>query len=60
VEVLAAANKIFGHNFNEKIFRTQLAYYKDLDYSEPVIFQSDFSVSEAAVRKFLAGVSLEK
>lgn len=59
-EVTAMAVKIFGHNFNEKIFRSQLAYFKDLDYSESVVFQPGFSVSESEIKKFLTSASLGK
>jgi hypothetical protein len=59
-EVIVAAVKIFGSSFNEKIFRSQLAYFKDLDYSESVVFQPEFLVSEIKIKKFLTAVSLEK
>lgn len=59
-EVVAAAVKIFGSSFNEKIFRSQLAYFHDLDYSESVVFQPEFLVSEMKIKKFLTAASLEK
>ena len=59
-KVTARAAKIFGHSFNEKIFRSQLAYFKDLDYSESVVFRPDFSVSETEIKKFLTTASLKK
>ena len=31
VEIVGKASAIFGGEFNEKIFRTQLAYFKDID-----------------------------
>lgn len=59
-EVVAVSTKIFGSSFNEKIFRSQLAYFQDLDYSESVVFQPDFFVSETEIKKFLTAASLEK
>ncbi len=37
-EICKEATKIFGQQFAEKLFRQQLAYHKDIDYSEPVEF----------------------
>ncbi|MCB6599156.1 hypothetical protein LI118_17050, partial [Erysipelatoclostridium ramosum] len=31
--IVKKAKGIFGAEFNEKIFRAQLAYFKDIDYS---------------------------
>lgn len=59
-EVIDTAAKIFGSSFNEKIFRSQLAYFQDLDYSESVVFQPEFFVSETKIKKFLTAASLEK
>ena len=47
------------HEFNEKIFRAQLAYFKDIDYSEQVIYKKGFSVDDAIIKKELIEFSLE-
>ena len=57
-EITAKGVEIFGREFNEKIFRTQLAYFKDIDYSEQVIYTDGFSVEDAMVKKALIEFSL--
>ena len=37
-EIAQEAKKIFNQQFSEKLFREQLAFHKDIDYSEPVEF----------------------
>ena len=37
-EIGLEAEKIFNHQFSSKLFRQQLAFHKDIDYSEPVEF----------------------
>jgi hypothetical protein len=37
-EIVVAAIRNFGYQFSEKLFREQLAFHKDIDYSEPVDF----------------------
>jgi len=50
--------EIFGHEFNEKIFRTQLSYFEDIDYSEQIIYRDGFAVSDEIVKKALIEFSL--
>ncbi len=57
-EIIKATRKIFKENFNEKIFRTQLAYFEDIDYSEKVIYQAGSKVTEKEIRSFLIEESL--
>jgi hypothetical protein len=54
------ANTIFGDEFSGKLFRSQLAYHKDINYSEPVIFKPGFEVDADTVRNFLIDVSLQE
>jgi len=35
-EIAAEARKCFGDLFNERLFREQLSYHADINYSEPV------------------------
>jgi len=37
-DISQEAKKIFDQQFSEKLFRQQLAFHKDIDYSEPVEF----------------------
>ncbi|MFA5154969.1 MAG: nucleotidyl transferase AbiEii/AbiGii toxin family protein [Patescibacteria group bacterium] len=57
-EIVKKAEQIFKNNFNEKILRAQLAYFKDLDYSEKVIYQPGYKMADASIKKFLTAVSL--
>lgn len=52
-QICAQAKKIFGAEFNEKIFRAQLSYFEDIDYSEQVDFMPGFEVSDKEVKKAL-------
>ena len=47
------------NEFNEKIFRTQLAYFEDIDYSEQVMYKNEFSVADEIIKKELVEFSLE-
>lgn len=57
-KIVQKAKQIFGREFNEKLFRTQLAYFKDIDYSEKIIYMKGFSVSDKAIQKALQEFSL--
>ena len=51
-EISAKANEIFKDLFSEKLFRAQLSYFDDIDYSEPI----DYLVSpvpEKEIKDFL-------
>jgi len=43
---------IFGQLFSEKLFRAQLSYFEDIDFSEPVEFLS-VPVPEETIKEFL-------
>jgi len=46
-EISKECEKIFGNQYAEKLFRQQLAFHKDIDFSEPV----DFIVNEVPEKK---------
>lgn len=46
------ATEIFEGMFSEKQFRAQLAFHKDIDYSEPIEYLID-PVSEEEIKEFL-------
>lgn len=52
------AEQIFGGEFNEKIFRSQLAYFKDIDYTEKVIWMKGFAVADNMIKKELVDFAL--
>ena len=51
-EVAKKATEIFDQMFSEKLFRAQLSYFKDIDYSEPVEYMVS-KVPENEIKKFL-------
>lgn len=57
-EIAKKANDVFGQEFNEKNFRTQLAYFKDIDYSEEIIFKKGFEVDDKIIKNSLINFSL--
>lgn len=59
-EITAKGVEIFKNEFNEKIFRTQLAYFDDIDYSEQIIYKDGSSVDDEIIKKALVGFSLEQ
>ncbi len=59
VKIINKANKIFCSEFNEKIFRAQLSYFKDIDYSEEIIYTDGFKVDDKIIKKELIDISLK-
>lgn len=53
------AKELFGGEFNEKIFREALGYFKDINYNEKVIFMEGFDVNEETIKKALTEASLD-
>ncbi|MBU1085192.1 nucleotidyl transferase AbiEii/AbiGii toxin family protein, partial [Patescibacteria group bacterium] len=45
-QVVAKAEKIFGSQFDQKLFREQLVYYKDLNYSQPIEYLPTFAIKD--------------
>ena len=48
--------KIFGKLFSEKLFRQQLCFFNDINYSEKVEFVSD-AVSDEEMKMFLTDIA---
>ncbi|MEK7527846.1 MAG: nucleotidyl transferase AbiEii/AbiGii toxin family protein [Patescibacteria group bacterium] len=57
-ELIVKAISIYKNEFDEKLFREQLAYYQDLDYSESVEYLPGFDVDDETIRQKLIAVSL--
>lgn len=57
-EVSDKANQIFGDLFSEKLFRSQLAYHKDIDYTEQVEF-IEKNMPPETIRAYLISKSLD-
>ena len=60
LSVVEKAQNLFSGEFNEKLFREQLAYFNDIDYSEEVDYLPGFQVSDEEVKKTLLKISLER
>ena len=57
-EITEKAKEIFSSEFNEKIFRTQLAYFEDIDYTEKVIYHKGFEIDDEIIKTSLIDFSL--
>ena len=57
-EIIKTAKEIFSSEFNEKIFRAQLAYFEDIDYTEKVVYRKGFEVDDEVIKKSLIDFSL--
>jgi hypothetical protein len=58
-QVVEKAESIFGKEFNEKVFRTQLGYFEDIDYSEKIEYMPGFEVEEEIIKKELSKISIK-
>lgn len=57
-EISKKGKECFGQEFNEKLFRTQLAYFNDVNYSEEIEFLPGFEVADEKIKKALVEASL--
>jgi hypothetical protein len=53
-QISREAEGLFGENFSEKLFRQQLAFHADIDYSEEVNYMTGFDVPGEEVKNFLS------
>jgi hypothetical protein len=58
-QISKKSREIFGSAFNEKLFRSQLAYFDGIHYDEAVEFLPGFEVEDEIIKKKLAEVSVE-
>ncbi|TSC93045.1 MAG: hypothetical protein CEN89_285 [Candidatus Berkelbacteria bacterium Licking1014_7] len=58
-KVIKKAEEIFGAEFNEKLLRSQLVYFQDIDYSEKIIYLPGFETPDEEIKKALVEASLE-
>lgn len=57
-EITEKAKLIFPQQFSEKLFRQQLAYHKNIDYTEEVEFLVE-PVSDAEIKDFLLNAAID-
>jgi hypothetical protein len=58
-EISREATRLFDEQFSEKLFRQQLTFHKDIDYSEGVKFLSGFEVNPEDVKQFLIDIAIK-
>ncbi|NMB91589.1 nucleotidyl transferase AbiEii/AbiGii toxin family protein [candidate division WWE3 bacterium] len=59
-DITTRAKEIFGQEFNEKLFREQLSYYQDIDYSETIDYLENKYVSDEEIKGFLSDISIQE
>lgn len=57
-EIIEKSKQIFGSDFNEKIFRTQLSYFDGINYAEEIIYLPGFETDNKIIEKELIKFSL--
>jgi hypothetical protein len=58
IEIMQRAERIFEEEFSSKLFRSQLAYHEDIDYTEEVDYIQGCYAEPAEIKKFLIDVAL--
>lgn len=58
-KVSSCASSIFGDLYSEKMFRAQLCYFEDVDYTEEVDYMISMPPSDETVRNTLITISKE-
>lgn len=56
-EIAIRAGELFGNFFSYKLFRQQLCYFNDINYSEEVEFMYGFEAPEKTVKDFLIDIA---
>lgn len=57
-QVTDRASMIFGQFFSEKLFRAQLCYFEDIDYSEPLEYLGE-EIPDEEIRNYLTQLATE-
>jgi hypothetical protein len=58
-QLSARATELFDVYFNEKLFREQLCFFDDIDYSEKVAYMVE-DIDESAIKDFLVDVATSR
>ena len=56
-DVVDRAKNLFSNEIDEKLFREQLAYHKDINYTEEVVFMPGYSVPQQTILSSLLAIS---
>jgi len=57
-EIVKQAEAIYKGEFSEKLFREQLSYYEDIDYTEEIVYKSGYFIDNTEIKKRLTEISL--
>jgi len=57
-DIVKKSKRIFGGQFNEKLFREQLSYFKDINYSEPIEYMSGWAVKDEIIKQKLKKIAV--
>ena len=57
-QVINRSRDIFKTEFNERLFRTQLGYFNDIDYSETIEYMDNCAKSDNEIKQYLEKISL--
>lgn len=57
-KIITQAENIFKGEFNARLFREQLSYFNDINYTEIVNYMPGFEMSEKKIKKALINFSL--
>ena len=57
-DIVKKTKRIFKGQFNEKLFREQLSYFKDINYSEPIEYLPGMVVSDEAIKQELKKIAV--
>lgn len=58
-EISCKATELFGELFSEKLFRAQLSYFEDIDYTEQVEYLIVNPPTDETIKKELTDISLK-
>jgi hypothetical protein len=58
-EISHEATRLFNEQFSDKLFRQQLTFHKDINYSEDVKFLPGFEVQPEEIKQFLIDISIK-
>lgn len=57
-DIVKKTKRIFKGQFNEKLFREQLSYHDDINYSEPIEYLPGRAVSDVIVKQELKKIAI--
>ncbi len=55
-QISQRASEIFGELFSPKLFKMQLCYFQDIDYTEEVFYMPNCSISNIEIQSFLTNL----